>query len=1113
MKKLTQVFIMLTVLILFPETLSGQGTNIEFGQNRVQYKEFTWSYYQSENFVTYYYMGGQSIGKFSAQYAESILKEIEKTLDYRLNNKLELLVYNDISDLNQSNIGIGIDLKNIGGYTKIIGNKIFVYFNGNHLDLMHQINIGVTDVILNNMLFGNNLQEILQNAVLLSLPDWFQQGLTEYISEPWNTTLDNRLRDGILSGRYKKFSKLVAEDPGFAGHAFWYYIAENYGLEAIPNLLYLTRINRSLENGLLFVLGMNYPQATDAWFSYFQTRYLQESGLGTRPSASKLIDWKPKKNRHYTQIKLNRNARKIAFVEHQLGAYKVKIRDIETGQTQQILKGGFKTKTVVNDLDYPLLAWDPSGRKLVLIYEKRDIIQMMIYDLANGSKEVKDVTKFQKIQSIEFSNNPNVLLLSAINRGQSDIYTYNIRSKTAHQITNDYFDDLNPHYLDLGKIKGIAFASNRINDTLKKVKMDTMLPDRNFDLYLLAENPRTPHLLLNLTNTPYLNEFNTQQLDSIHFSFLSDLNGIQNRYAGYIDSILDYTLQSIYYRDSTVEKKLNTVGNAELSINDSLIDSISYKPVYKDTAYYFSISNFRVNILSDDIVPATGKILSYFLNDGKEKLYLTDIPVINNQKHGESLAKTYFRENGILKQSIIKPTNKHQKEKEKQIDPGFFFQSEFMDTGEGSSLLKPTHESTSFVPSAVLPYRIKFSTDYVLSQLDNTVIINQYNNFVGNGPVYQNQDISGMLTMSISDLMEDYRITGGFRMPTSLKGSEYFVTYEALKKRLDKKFLLYRKTGLNTYDFTPAWYNNVLAHQKLTYYEMSLKYPFDILRSIRGKFGLRDYKLVFLSTDTFSLNTPDYQENWLSARFEYVFDNSYPVDLNILNGMRYNVYFEVQKQFDAEIKPKPKFDLSLGTMAIAGFDFRYYQPVHRNIVWANRIAAATSFGSKKMIYYLGGEDNWLLPRFDHEIEVNQNNNYAFQTLATNLRGFDQNIRNGNSFAVINSELRIPLFTYLINRPIKNEFFHNFQLIGFGDIGTAWEGRSPFAEDNPFNTEILENGPVKILVKYFKNPIVGGYGFGARSTLFGYFVRSDIAWGIDSGVRQKPMLYISLGLDF
>lgn len=72
-------------------------------------------------------------------------------------------------------------------------------------------------------------------------------------------------------------------------------------------------------------------------------------------------------------------------------------------------------------------------------------------------------------------------------------------------------------------------------------------------------------------------------------------------------------------------------------------------------------------------------------------------------------------------------------------------------------------------------------------------------------------------------------------------------------------------------------------------------------------------------------------------------------------------------------------------------------------------------------------------------------NYAFQALATNMRGFKQNIRSGNSFAVINSEIRWPVFSYLLNRPIKSEFINNFQLVPFFDVGTAWIGPDPYSK--------------------------------------------------------------------
>ena len=42
--------------------------------------------------------------------------------------------------------------------------------------------------------------------------------------------------------------------------------------------------------------------------------------------------------------------------------------------------------------------------------------------------------------------------------------------------------------------------------------------------------------------------------------------------------------------------------------------------------------------------------------------------------------------------------------------------------------------------------------------------------------------------------------------------------------------------------------------------------------------------------------------------------------------------------------------------------------------------------------------------------------------------------------MINSELRLPIFTTLFNKPINNAFLRNFSLIQFFDLGTAWNGK-------------------------------------------------------------------------
>ncbi|MBL4715447.1 MAG: hypothetical protein JKX95_02340, partial [Bacteroidia bacterium] len=164
-------------------------------------------------------------------------------------------------------------------------------------------------------------------------------------------------------------------------------------------------------------------------------------------------------------------------------------------------------------------------------------------------------------------------------------------------------------------------------------------------------------------------------------------------------------------------------------------------------------------------------------------------------------------------------------------------------------------------------------------------------------------------------------------------------------------------------------------------------------------------------------------------------------------------------------------------------------------------------------YFLGGTNNWLSPKYDTNIEVANQQDYVYQTLVTNLRGFKQNIRNGNKVAAVNTEIRFPIISYFYEGPIKSDFLRNFQVISFVDVGTAWVGASPFSEGNAFNTDIIDRHPLKITVSTLRNPIVWGYGLGARSRLLGYFVRADLGWGYEDMQGRKPMLYISFSKDF
>jgi len=153
------------------------------------------------------------------------------------------------------------------------------------------------------------------------------------------------------------------------------------------------------------------------------------------------------------------------------------------------------------------------------------------------------------------------------------------------------------------------------------------------------------------------------------------------------------------------------------------------------------------------------------------------------------------------------------------------------------------------------------------------------------------------------------------------------------------------------------------------------------------------------------------------------------------------------------------------------------------------------------------------PMFNNATPVTPGQNYSFQALATNMRGFRQNVRNGNNFALINSEIRWPVVRYLMGHPLRSNFLNSIQVVGFGDVGSAWTGVSPWDSDNGYDRDVITNGPVVVTLDSNRSPFVAGFGVGASAQIMGYFVRADWAWGIENNYILPRIFYLSFSLDF
>jgi hypothetical protein len=1154
----------------FSGLLFGQGTQVEFGKNRVQYHDDfkEWLQYESINFITYFYGESRNVAQSVVQFAELDHDEIQGILEHRMNDKIEIIVYTDLTDLKQSNIGSEETFMTKAGQTKIVGNKVFVYFDGNHNNLRRQVREGITSVYINAMLFGSNLQEIVQNAVMMNLPEWFKQGLVAYVGESWGVETDNQLRDIINQNKYKDFSSFAEDNPKLAGHSMWYFISQNYGQSTVSNLLYLTRINRSIDSGFLYVLGTSYKKTTGNWLEYFSQRYKKETDNMTSRPDGRQIKVKNKRKVPLTQVKLSPDGRYIVYVANEIGKYKVYLQDVRSGERKIIHKGGFKNPLQATDYNYPLLAWNPNNMEIGIIYERRDVIKLLRYDTNSKEKITEDLDpQYQRVYSMDYIN-PGQMILSGAVRGFSDLYIYFPATRQTQRITNDFYDDLDAKFVKIRNKKGILFASNRDDVELKTMRLDTILPLNKMDIfYYDLENKSSE--LVRVTNTPYANERSPFAVDSTWFSFLSDQSGISNRQYSFLEDYIAYYNQNIYLNDgSTITLHQDS---SLASLDSTMIDSILIEPIIKQRAISHNASNYDRNILDHHAAPRVGRYVQNIYKDGINTFYIASIetdttlaPSLTKFRQQQNIllgnitpsTRKKRKQNSGIAQQVIededpvkapplvqKPTPQAKRDTTKVDIENYFFQSEF-DNQEPAPVVKveekngsikinkesvPAEERSSinynaasipfeskvirFRPSRIVPYRLKFRTDFVTTQLDNNLLFGGLDTYAGSRQdTYRTPPPGILLKANFKDLFEDYQFEMGVRIPTTFNGAEYFILFDDKKKRLDKRYALYRRS----LRFTQEGVNPIIperSKENVFLAQMQVRYPLDIFRSLRATGTLRFDKAFLLATDQNALNTPTFNQQRLGLKLEYVFDNTLDIAINIKNGTRYKVYIEALKRFQIDFIDNFQFDLADGFMTVVGFDARHYQRLDKHSILAIRAAGASSFGSEKILYFLGGVDNWLIQRFNNDIPFPPQEEFAFRTLASNLRGFKYNIRNGNNFALVNTELRVPIFKYFIKR-INSSFFRNFQLVGFFDVGTAWQGSTPFTDDSPLNTVFITNPPnVTVKVNYFRDPIVAGYGAGVRTMIFGYFVRLDYARGIETRVVQDPRLYFSIGMDF
>jgi len=110
---LKRLCLLLFSILIFRSLLFSQ----EFGQNKIQYKNFDWRSTTTPHFVIYYYQGEDELVRFAAQVAEDSYLQLKEDMSHNFTRRIPLIIYNSHNDFAQTNVTLSLVEESVGGFT------------------------------------------------------------------------------------------------------------------------------------------------------------------------------------------------------------------------------------------------------------------------------------------------------------------------------------------------------------------------------------------------------------------------------------------------------------------------------------------------------------------------------------------------------------------------------------------------------------------------------------------------------------------------------------------------------------------------------------------------------------------------------------------------------------------------------------------------------------------------------------------------------------------------------------------------------------------------------------------------------------------------------------
>ena len=435
-----------------------------FGRNKVQYDTFDFRQFDTEHFQIFFYPEKREAAIDASRMAERWYRRHSRSFLREFDDRKPLIFYANDTDFQQTNVIRGNIGQGTGGVTEALKERVIMPLTGSYQETDHVLG----HELVHSFQFDIALRGDTQGFAIQRLPLWLVEGMAEYLSlgrEHPHTTM--WLRDAALRDDLPTVDQMTRDMfsyfPYRFGQAYMAYIGGKYGDSAVTNLFKLSgRVG--VETAFTYALGTTTDSLSTEWQQAVKDAYMPLMEGRTDPAdvGEPVLGEIGADNQFFVSPSISPDGRYVAYISRRnLFTTNLFVADARTGEVVQQLRSTrsnphFDALRFINSAG----SWSPDGRRFAFVTFTQGRNEINILDVESGRIDRRiRVGEVGAIQNLAWAPRGDEVAFTGIEGGVSNLYTVDINTNEARQLTNDRFAYLQPTWSPDGQT--LAFTTDR----------------------------------------------------------------------------------------------------------------------------------------------------------------------------------------------------------------------------------------------------------------------------------------------------------------------------------------------------------------------------------------------------------------------------------------------------------------------------------------------------------------------------------------------------------------------------------------------------------------------------------------------------------------------------